>query len=100
MLSRELNASQFGWAVQALGEFKGVDEVLALVARTPTDMVANSGYLFFRPGLAALRQDPRFMAVANRIGLVRFWRSSNKWPNFCSDPQLPYDCKAEAAKYA
>lgn len=40
------------------------------------------------------------MAVAKRIGLVEYWRSSNKWSNFCSEPKLPYDCKVEAAKYA
>lgn len=100
LYSRELNGSNFGWTVQALAEFERVDEVLALLARSPTDMVANSSYLFFRPGLAPLRRDPRFMAVAKRIGLVDYWRSSGKWPDFCSDVQLPYDCKAEAAKYA
>ena len=100
LVSRDLDGGQFGWAVQAFGEFKGVDEVLALIARAPTDLVAKSSYLFFRPGLAPLRRDPRFMAVAKRIGLVDYWRSSKNWPNFCSDPHLPYDCKVEAAKYA
>ena len=33
-----------------------------------------------------------------RIGLVDYWRTTGKWPDFCSDPSLPYDCKAEAAK--
>ena len=99
LLLRELGEGQFGWTVQALGEFERVDELLALIARAPTDLVAKSGYLFFRPGLAPLRRDPRFMAVASRIGLVDYWHRSNKWPNFCSDTQLPYNCKAEAAKY-
>jgi hypothetical protein len=38
------------------------------------------------------------MQVAKRIGLVDYWRSSGKWPDFCQDPSVPYDCKAEAAK--
>ncbi len=40
------------------------------------------------------------MALAARIGLVDYWRSTGEWPDFCFDPRLPYDCKAEAAKLA
>jgi hypothetical protein len=85
-------------AIQALGEFKQVDEVLAWIARTPTNGVATESYILFRPTLASLRRDPRFMAVTKRIGLTDYWRKSGKWPDFCDDPTLPYDCKAEAAK--
>jgi hypothetical protein len=45
-----------------------------------------------------MRRDPRFMSLAAKLGLVDYWRSSGKWPDFCSEPGLPYDCKAEAAK--
>jgi hypothetical protein len=38
------------------------------------------------------------MTIAKRVGLVDYWRSSGRWPDFCSDPGLKYDCKAEAAK--
>ena len=48
----------------------------------------------------ALTRDRRFMPFAARLGLVDYWRSSGKWPDFCAEPGLPYDCKAEAAKYA
>jgi tetratricopeptide (TPR) repeat protein len=98
-LKREVSPGSFGWAVQALGEFNQVDDVHFWVARAPAAMVAESAYLFFRPALRGLRQDPRFMTVAKRIGLLDYWRSSGHWPDFCSDPQLPYDCKSEAAKY-
>ena len=52
----------------------------------------------FGPLTAPLRHDPRFMALAARLALVDFWRTSGKWPDFCSDPTLPYDCRAEAQK--
>ena len=39
------------------------------------------------------------MSVAARAGLVRYWRKSGNWPDFCSSEQLKYDCRAEAAKY-
>ncbi|MET0568415.1 MAG: hypothetical protein ABWZ74_04995, partial [Hyphomicrobiaceae bacterium] len=35
------------------------------------------------PGTAPLREDRRIIAVFERIGLVDFWRSSGKWPDFC-----------------
>ena len=56
--------------------------------------------VFFRPSFAALRRDRRFMKIAGRYGLTDYWRESGKWPDFCDEPDLPYDCKAEAAKLA
>ena len=54
----------------------------------------------YAPPTAAMRRDPRFMKLAARLGLVHYWQTTDKWPDFCSEPGLPYDCKAEAAKYA
>ena len=56
-------------------------------------------YLFLPP-TAPLRSDPRFMQVAAKLGLVDYWRSTGQWPDFCSEPGLPYDCRSEAAKIA
>jgi hypothetical protein len=39
------------------------------------------------------------MEVAARLGLARYWRQTGFWPDFCTSERLPYDCKAEAAKY-
>ena len=63
-------------------------------------MLAEISYMLFRPAYAGLRRDPRFMQVAKRIGLVDYWRKSGKWPDFCFEPDLPYNCKAEVAKLA
>jgi hypothetical protein len=52
----------------------------------------------FEPLTAPMRRDPRFMQLAARIGLVDFWRSTGHWPDFCGEPGLPYDCRAEAAR--
>jgi hypothetical protein len=46
----------------------------------------------------ALRRDRRFMALAARMGLVDYWRTSGHWPDFRAEPGLPYDCKAAAAR--
>ena len=58
---------------------------------------ANSAFLFF-PLTAPLRRDPRFMQLAVRFKQVDYWRSSGKWPDFCAEPGLPYNCQTEANK--
>ena len=55
----------------------------------------HRSFLFLRPG-AAMRRDVRFMALAHRLGLVRYWQETDRWPDFCAEPDLPYDCRAEA----
>ena len=87
-----------GWALYALGEFGLVDDAFAWMADISTDKLAELSYMFFREPMAPLRADPRFIGVAKRIGLVDYWRESGKWPDFCSQRGLPYDCKVEAAK--
>jgi hypothetical protein len=54
--------------------------------------------VMFRPVMKLFRQDPRFMQVAKHLGLVDYWQSGGKWPDFCFEPGLPYECRAEAAK--
>jgi hypothetical protein len=66
----------------------------------PELRIAEQSYVLFRPALKGLRADPRFIQIAHRIGLTNYWRKSGKWPDFCSEPGLPYNCQAEAAKYA
>jgi tetratricopeptide (TPR) repeat protein len=82
----------------ALGTFGKTDEAFEVVS-DPNAPRFTDPQAFFRPELAAIRQDPRFMAVAAQYGLVRYWSSTGNWPDFCSDPRLPYNCKTEAAKY-
>lgn len=57
----------------------------------------KSGTIFlFYPEMHAFRRDPRFMPLAQRIGLVDYWRKTNRWPDFCKEPDLPYYCKRAA----
>ncbi len=55
--------------------------------------------ILFYPTTEAMRRDPRFMPFAAKLGLVSYWRATGKWPDFCAEPSLPYDCR-EAAKAA
>jgi len=82
----------------ALGNFGRVDKAFQLLEDPAFQPFIDRGALF-RPDFAAVRADPRFMRAAARLGLVRYWRQTGYWPDFCTNEQLRYDCKAEAAKY-
>ena len=52
------------------------------------------------PAAAPLWRDRRFWPVAARAGYVRYWRSRDRWPDFCKAPDYPLDCRAEASRAA
>ena len=82
----------------ALGTFGKMGDAFQLVS-DPRYQPFVDPQVMFRPEFEGLRHDPRFMGVAARFGLVTYWRSTGRWPDFCGDSNLPYDCKAGAAKY-
>ena len=65
-------------------------------ARFYKPVVPSAAPFLFLPTTAAMRSDPRFMPLARNLGLVDYWRSTGQWPDFCSEPGLPYDCRAAA----
>jgi class 3 adenylate cyclase len=54
--------------------------------------------MFFYEESASLRRDRRFMPLMQRAGFVDYWQQTNRWPEFCDDPALPYDCRREARR--
>ncbi|WP_162789236.1 MULTISPECIES: TIR domain-containing protein [Sphingomonas] len=96
--SKAVTASQVGWATQALGQFGLVDDVFYWFGRLSTDDAARIAYVLFRPTMASVRQNPRFLPLAKRLGLLAYWRASRRWPDFCDRPGISYNCQAEAAK--
>ena len=88
-----------GEMIQVLGEFDKKDELFTiLLNRHDPREIPYFVEALFRPAQADLRADPRFMLVASKFGLLDYWQRSGDWPDFCSDPDLPYNCKKEAAK--
>ena len=86
---------------QLLAQFGREDEIYELIMSwRRTNQAGGMSGMLFRPTLRKFRSDPRFMRVADHLGLLAHWRSSGKWPDFCFEPDLGYDCKAEAAKLA
>jgi TolB-like protein len=69
---------------------------------TADDIMGPDGYrtaLLFHTGMPELRNDPRFVPLCARLGLVEFWLATGKWPD-CAD-EVPYDFKAacESARH-
>ena len=55
----------------------------------------RTGMLFWK-GMPEIRNDPRFVRLCARLGLVEFWLATQKWPD-CVD-EAPYDFKAACEK--
>ena len=88
----------FSVLLQALAQFGRTEEAIQELLGVPDTTVVGTEP-FFRPMMRNLWRDPRFIQAMDRFGLVAYWEKSGKWPDFCFDPELPYGCKAEAAKY-
>jgi DNA-binding winged helix-turn-helix (wHTH) protein len=86
---------------QLMAEFDRNDELFeVLIHWRRMDIVTTVTDVMFRPAFADFHREPRFMQVADHLGLVRYWRKTGEWPDFCYAADLPYDCKGEAAKIA
>jgi len=85
--------------VQVLGTFGRNDQLFSILSTWPhPDKVSYVLDGLFRPALGNFHRDPRMMEVSKRLGLLDYWKKTGNWPDFCSDPDLPYDCKNEAAR--
>ena len=63
------------------------------------DFMGPDGYrtsMLFQVRMPEIRQDPRFIQLCARLGLVEFWLASDMWPDCVSE--VPYDFKAECEK--
>jgi tetratricopeptide (TPR) repeat protein len=84
--------------IQVLAEFGREQQLIQLLLHTDAGAQEPFTDVLFRPNTRKLRADARFMLIAKRFGLIDYWIKTGNWPDFCSDPDLPYDCKKEAAK--
>jgi tetratricopeptide (TPR) repeat protein len=48
----------------------------------------------FEPSMAGARADPAFPAVAERLGLMAYWRKTGARPDFCSAKDAPAVCRS------
>ena len=90
----------FSNAIQGLAELGRVDDAFDLAEANLSTIKYGKDVteVFFRPYMAKFLASPRFMPLAARLGLVDIWRKTGLWPDYCTAPGAPYDCKAEAAE--
>lgn len=84
--------------IQVLAQFGREEELIERLLTLDVSAQEPFTDVLFRPNTRTLREDPRFLLIAKRTGLLGYWESSGQWPDFCFDPRLPYDCKKEAAR--
>jgi DNA-binding winged helix-turn-helix (wHTH) protein/TolB-like protein len=82
------------------------NEIMMLAALGETSQAieaANSGldrqrlesWILFTPVTRNMRQDPRFVGLAARLGLIKYWRETGKWPDFCTGSAARSECSPQ-----
>lgn len=75
----------------ALGEPEQAIEVAnAVLDRQPLEP-----WFLFTPVTRDLRQDPGFVPLATRMGLIQYWRETGKRPDFCTDRAARTECSPQ-----
>lgn len=80
-------------AATLLGALGANAQALARVEAAAKGDFGARAWLFI-PSMAGARADPAFPALAQRLGLIDYWRKSKTRPDFCSAAAAPPVCKA------
>lgn len=95
------SAPRAAWAIAfSATRMNDTQRALAWLGKSPAKIEGRPWRSLFWPDAAKLRRDPRFFAKMAEVGLVADWRKRDRWPDFCSDPGLRYDCRQEARRLA
>lgn len=81
------------WKIRMLARQGDIGGAYELLKQPLPNSRSYFAFLFY-PEMKAFRHDKRFMPLADRLGLLRYWRETNQWPDFCAEPDLPYECRA------
>jgi tetratricopeptide (TPR) repeat protein len=71
-------------AALRIAEFGRTDAAYRLALGPTGDMDEDNDELLFGAGLSRFREDPRFLVLAARRGLLPIWRVTGAWPDFCA----------------
>jgi DNA-binding winged helix-turn-helix (wHTH) protein/TolB-like protein len=75
----------------ALGETRHALEA----ANSALDRKRFESWVLFAPVTRNLRQDPGFVGLASRMGLIDYWRETGKRPDFCTNPAMQRECSPQ-----
>ena len=97
-MHRQIPAYVSGLVVTLATFGRNKEALDALLAYKHPEAAGFNSEGWFRAATRGMRRDPRFIQAMAHVGLLNYWKRSGKWPDFCFEPELPYNCKAEAAK--
>lgn len=99
-LKQGIASGQLGvdFAAPKLAEFGDLEGAFKAAFAAPADIFNIDPEFLWQPESLPLRRDPRFVALASKFYVAAFWRQTGLWPDFCSTPGWPYNCKAEAER--
>lgn len=78
--------------VTALAALGAGDQALALTARRIESDGPRALAVLFEPPLEQARHSPMFAQIAQKFGLVDYWRQSKQKPDFCEAARPPQLC--------
>jgi DNA-binding winged helix-turn-helix (wHTH) protein/TolB-like protein len=74
-----------------LGETKQAFEA----ANSALEHQELQAWFLFTPVTRNLRQDPGFVGLASRMGLIKYWRETGKRPDICTDRATLSECSPQ-----
>ena len=75
----------------ALGETRQAMEA----ANSALNQQGFGSWILFAPVTRNLRQDPGFVDLVSRMGLIDYWRETGKRPGSCTNPALRRECSPQ-----
>ena len=72
------------WQVRVLARQGDIDGAYETMGKAFPKNRQLHMFLFY-PELKAFRHDARFMPLAQRLGLLSYWRETGQWPDFCAE---------------
>ena len=70
----------------------GATQQAMQIANSAVDHQQLEAWFLFTPVTRGVRQDPGFRRLADRMGLISYWRETGRLPDFCTDPARRSEC--------
>jgi len=80
-------------ALASLAALNDLDAAFALAGKqsfNPTTVRTGTSQVFFWPTSRAMRADPRFLPLVEKLGLMRYWRATRSQPDICETETAPF----------
>ncbi|MEO5494655.1 MAG: winged helix-turn-helix domain-containing protein [Sphingomonas sp.] len=74
-----------------------IDDAFAVANKLRADSIDDED-VWFRGYMAPFRADRRFIPLMAKLGDVAIWQRTGRWPDFCLDRSVVYDCQAEVRR--